>query len=74
MAKKQVATETTEESILVSTAKAIGTAAGRIAKLAGASANETTEPAKSQKVPKLPKKDKSRLPRKEKKALQKSSK
>jgi len=32
------------------------------------------EPAKSQKVPKLSKKNKSKLPRREKKALQKSSK
>jgi len=32
------------------------------------------EPAKSQKVPKLAKKNKNRLPRREKKALQKSSK
>jgi hypothetical protein len=33
-----------------------------------------SEPAKSQKVPKLAKKEKHRLPRREKKALQKSSK
>ena len=32
------------------------------------------EPAKSQKVPKLSKKNKNKLPRREKKALQKSSK
>jgi hypothetical protein len=33
-----------------------------------------SEPAKSQKIPKLSKKDKHKLPRREKKALQKSSK
>ena len=33
-----------------------------------------SEPAKSQKVPKFSKKDKHKLPRREKKALQKSSK
>jgi len=33
-----------------------------------------SEPAKSQKVPKLSKKNKNKLPRREKKALQKSSK
>jgi len=39
-----------------------------------AAAPERAEPAKSQKVPKLAKKNKSKLPRREKKALQKSSK
>jgi F420-0:gamma-glutamyl ligase len=73
MAKKKETAETLDESVLVSAAKAIGTAAGKVAKLAGV-APEAREPAKSQKVPKLPKKDKHRLPRREKKALQKSSK
>lgn len=61
-----------DESILVSAAKTIGTAAGKIARLAGVEP-EPREPAQSQKVPKLAKKDKHRLPRREKKALQKSS-
>ena len=75
MAKKEKPETSSEDSILVSAAKAIGTAAGKVAKLAGATAApERTEPAVSQKVPKLAKKDKHRLPRKEKKALQKSSK
>ncbi len=64
MPKKTAATpETGEESILVTAAKAIGTAAGKVARLAGAG-----EPVKSQKIPKLAKKNKSKLPRKEKKA------
>jgi hypothetical protein len=69
MPKKQA---TQDESILVSAAKTIGTTAGKIAKLAGVEP-EPHEPAQSQKVPKLAKKDKHRLPRREKKALQKSS-
>jgi hypothetical protein len=70
---KNVPVETPDESILVTAAKAIGTAAGKVAKLAGAT-GETSEPAKSQKVPKLSKKSKGKLPRREKKALHKSSK
>lgn len=69
MAKKQA---TQDESILVSAAKTIGATAGKIAKLAGVEP-APREPAQSQKVPKLAKKDKHRLPRREKKALQKSS-
>jgi hypothetical protein len=37
-------------------------------------APEAREPAKSQKIPKLSKKNKRKLPRREKKALQKTSK
>jgi hypothetical protein len=72
MAKKQPTPETPDQSVLVHVAKTIGTAAGKIAKLAGVEP-EPREPAQSQKVPKLAKKEKHRLPRREKKALQKSS-
>jgi hypothetical protein len=75
MPKKEKPDKSSEEGVLVSTAKAIGTAAGKVAKLVGATgAPHAGEPAVSQKVPKLSKKDKHRLPRKEKKALQKRSK
>jgi hypothetical protein len=73
MAKKKEITETSDEGILVAAAKAIGTAAGKVAKLAGAT-GEAPAPAKSQKVPKLSKKTKGKLPRREKKAARKSSK
>ena len=71
MAKKTAATpatnpETGGESILVTAAKAIGTAAGKVARLAGAAPEAGA--AKSKKVPKLVKKTKAKLPRKEKKA------
>jgi hypothetical protein len=78
MPKKQAPPENPDESILVNVAKPVGAAAGKMAKPAGAEpvgvAPETREPAKSQKVPKLSKKSKNKLPRREKKALQKSSK
>ena len=73
MAKKEKPIQTSDESALVEAAKVIGTAAGKIARLAGARP-DGAEPAKSQKVPKFSKKNKPRLPRKEKKALQKNSK
>ncbi len=73
MPKKNESTETPDESILVTAAKAIGTAAGKVAKLAGVEP-EPREPAVSQKVPKLSKKNNPKLPRREKKAAQKSSK
>ena len=70
MAKKQ----TTEDSVAVKAAKVIGKAAGKIASLAGAAAPEPGPPsaAKSKKG-KLPKKNKSRLPRRQKKAQQKAA-
>jgi hypothetical protein len=58
--------EAGEESILVTAAKAIGTAAGKVARLAGAAPDAGA--AKSKKIPKLVKKTKNKLPRKEKKA------
>jgi hypothetical protein len=72
--RKKVADPATEDSILTTTAKAIGTAAGKIASLAG-----VTEPAPapphtvSTKQPKLQKKNKHRLPRWQKKAQQKAA-
>ena len=62
---------------LATAAKAIGTAAGKIASRAGmtepAPAPPQTKSTKSKKKPKLEKKNKSRLPRKEKKARQKAA-
>jgi len=64
----------TKDSTLATAAKIIGAAAGKIASLAG-----VAEPApaplhtKSVKIPKLQKKGKSRLPRRQKKALQKAA-
>jgi hypothetical protein len=71
MPKKTAATPETnpgtgDESILVTAAKAIGTAAGKVARLAGAAPDAGA--VKSKKIPKLVKKTKSKLPRKEKKA------
>ncbi|HYW46743.1 MAG TPA: hypothetical protein VE959_28005 [Bryobacteraceae bacterium] len=69
--KKPIEPET-QDSVLAATAKAVGTAAGKIASLAG-----VAEPApapsqtKSMKQPKLQKKNRSRLPRRQKKAHQK---
>ncbi len=72
MPKKKETTEISTEGILVTAAKAIGTVAGKVAKLAGVE-SEPREPAVSQKVPKLSKKSKGKLPRREKKAAKKSS-
>jgi hypothetical protein len=69
--KKLIEPET-KGSILVTTAKAMGTAAGKIASLAGlAEPAPTPSHTKSAKQPKLQKKNKSRLPRRQKKAHQK---
>ena len=72
MAKKQ----NTDETAAVKAAKAIGSATGKIAALAGVTAEGGTEqppqPRKAKKG-KLPKKNKSRLPRKQKKAMQKAA-
>jgi len=66
MAKKKEATEP-QDGALVKAAKAVGEAAGTIAAAVG-----VAKPAKP-RVPKLEKKNKSGLPRKEKKAAKKSS-
>jgi hypothetical protein len=64
----------TEDSAIVSAAKAIGEAAGKVAVLAGVTA-PPPEPKKSLKIkiPKLAAKNKSRLPRRQKKANQKAA-
>jgi hypothetical protein len=67
MPKKQKAPPETDDTLLVSAAKAIGTAAGKIASLAGAA------PTKSTKKGKLPKKNKRRVPRLQKKAQRKAA-
>ena len=72
MAKKQK-NEEAEESVAVKAAKVIGSAAGKIASLAGATADAPPQPPKEKKG-KLPKKNKSRLPRRQKKAMQKATK
>jgi len=67
MAKKKEPEQT--DSTLVEAAKAIGKAVGTVAAAVGVTADK--KPAKV-KIPKLAKKDKSRLPRRQKKALRKS--
>jgi hypothetical protein len=63
-----------EGGLLVETAKTIGVAAGKVAALAGIAEPAPAKPqTKSVKVPKLQKKNKSRLPRRQKKALQKAA-
>jgi hypothetical protein len=59
-----------EEGVLVDAAKAIGKAAGTVANLVGATHPQT--PAKP-KIPKLQKKDKHKLPRRQKKALMRTT-
>jgi hypothetical protein len=66
MAKKQVA----EDSVLVSTAKAIGRTAGKVAAATGLAHADTPKAARPGK---LVKKNKTRLPRKEKKAQRKAA-
>jgi hypothetical protein len=60
-----------ESSVLVEAAKTIGTAAGKIASLVAEAAPAPLHP-KSIKPQKLQKKNKSRLPRRQKKALRKA--
>jgi hypothetical protein len=64
--EKPVEKQLEAESVIVSAAKAIGSTAGKIAAMAGA---HTTPP--RPKIGKLAAKNKSRLPRKQKKAQQK---
>jgi hypothetical protein len=66
MAKKKK--EEAPEGMLVEAAKAVGTAAGKVAAAVGVTAPKRV------KVPQLKKKNKSRLPRRQKKALQKADK
>jgi hypothetical protein len=78
-AKKQHADnkpEAVEESGLVTAAKAVGSAAGKIAALVGAKGEAAPAPptaAKPRKAGKLPKKNRHRLPRREKKAQAKAA-
>jgi hypothetical protein len=60
-----------EESALVGAAETIGATVGKIAALVGVGGKPATAP-KSIKIPKLAKKGKSRLPRRQKKAQQKA--
>lgn len=64
----------TDESLLVSVAKTIGHAAGKLSVKAGLdSPPESQKTAAKPKIGKLPPKNKSRLPRREKKRLQKTT-
>ena len=70
MAKK----EQQDDGALVAAAKKVGKAAGKVASAVGAGKSEgQSTPGPSLKPGKLPKKDKERLPRKEKKARQKQA-
>ena len=61
-----------QDNILTTAAKAVGKAAGKIAHIAGIEAEAPApQPKKSVKPARLEKKNKPRLPRKEKKALAK---
>ena len=62
-----------EDSALVSAAEAVGTAVGKVAALVGAAGEKPKTPPKRVKIPKLAKKNKSRLPRKQKKTQQKTA-
>ena len=72
MAKKKQTEEQPSEGTLTEAAKTIGHIAGKVAVAVGAATPETSAPKKSVKVPKLAPKNKSRLPRREKKARQKA--
>lgn len=63
----------TPENVLVTTAKAIGSAAGKVVSLAGAAAAGIAPSTKSKKKGKLLKKDKPHLPRRLKKAQKKAA-
>ena len=78
MAKKDKPEESTD-GIITTAAKKLGKAAGKVAAAVGATpetASTEAPPVKqpSTKVPKLEKKNKNRLPRREKKARQKAEK
>jgi len=71
--RKKAAEPATEDSLMTTAAKAIGTAAGKIASMAGAEPAPARPHTVSMKPPKLQKKHKHRLPRWEKKAAQKAA-
>jgi hypothetical protein len=68
MAKKKEAPEESGEGVLASAAKTIGKAVGTVAAAVG-----VTPKTPSSKVPKLAKKNKNHLPRREKKAQRKAA-
>jgi hypothetical protein len=74
MAKKKEATEAPAEGVLVQAAKTLGDAAGKIATAVGVGGGVGVPKPAKPKAQKLPKKNKSRLPRKEKKAARKAMK
>jgi len=65
----------TDESLLVTVAKTIGHAAGKLSVKAGIEPSPESQKATppTPKIPKLAPKNKSRLPRRQKKALQRST-
>jgi hypothetical protein len=71
--KKKEESPEAADSVLVSAAKGIGTAAGKVAAAVGVTADKPATPPKP-KVPKLAPKNKSRLPRRQKKAQAKKAK
>lgn len=73
MPKKAKETESKEENLLVSAAKTIGKAAGKIAAVSGVHLPEAGQPAHAQRSKgKLAPKNKARLPRRQKKARKKA--
>jgi hypothetical protein len=74
MAKKpEPATADHEDSLLMNAATAVGTAAGKAASLGKVTAGPDITATPSKRTGKLLKKNKSRLPRRQKKAQQKAS-
>jgi hypothetical protein len=71
MPKKAKETESNEESLLVTTAKTIGKAAGKIAAVSGVVSPDAGQSARTPKG-KLAPKNKARLPRRQKKAQKKA--
>lgn len=72
MAKKEK-TEESADGMLTAAAKSVGKAAGKVAAAVGVGSESSDAPKQpSTKVPKLAKKNKTRLPRREKKARKKA--
>jgi hypothetical protein len=71
MPKKTDITPNNEEPVLVTVAKAVGSAAGKIASIAGATSEAPAPAPRMEKKGKLLPKNTTRLPRKQKKANQK---
>ena len=62
-----------QDRALVSAAETVGAAVGKVAALVGVTAEKPKTPPKNIKIPKLAKKNKSRIPRKQKKTPQKAA-